>query len=320
MMNINKLTIRNNVEHGIPTRGIVDEIAMHELDPYVKEAEEAALVAHETLYAHFADGNPRVVTFGDEDSGERDKYISYADQGGNPLFGPWDSKRPSTDIGLRGINPDFSGVANPTTVVHADTLATKDFQERGAGQEVIDAIDAVAKLNKFVEDSIAKPYLAQVAQAFGIDPDTYLANFFAKERGRRQQILTRVIMYHLVAVPGGRPTGSDGAPLLIKEHNDRGSWTFDIHQTAPGLQYRVGDQWQDATTEVTAFRGTADSYLPAELPPTLHRAVQRDFEPEPRLTQVGIGRIAVPMFVSPIHDDARIVRPSSAETHPTAVM
>jgi hypothetical protein len=315
-MSYNKYELRKNVEQGIPQTSIVDKVSAHELGVYVKEAEEASLLAHQALYEDLGNSHPNVVTFGDEDSGERDKYVSYVDHRGVPMFGPWDPERPATDIGIRGVNPKFEGIANPTTVVHADTLAVKDFKERGTPEVVIDAIEAVAKLNAFVEEIIAKPYLARVARAFDVDPEAYLENFFDRER--RQQILTRVIMYHTVAAPGQRPVGRDGTPLLIKEHNDRGSWTFDIHQTAPGLQYRIGSEWRDATTEVTAFRGTADSYLPAELPPTLHRAVQREHEPDARLSTVGIGRIAVPMFISPIHEDARIVRPSSAETHPTA--
>lgn len=317
-MNHNTHELRKNIEHGIPQTNVIDEVSAHELNLYIKEAEEASLIAHQALYLDYAGGDSQVVTFGDDDSGEKNKYISYKDRHGNPLFGPWDIDRPATDIGIRGVNPGFEGVANPTTVVHADTLAAKDFKERGAPEVVIDAIEAVAKLNAFVEETVAKPYLGRVANAFDVDPESYLDNFFARERNRRQQILTRVIMYHTVAAPGQRPVGSDGAPLLIKEHNDRGSWTFDIHQTAPGLQYRVGNEWRHATTEVTAFRGTADSYLPADLPPTLHRAIQRDYEPERRLAQVGISRIAVPMFISPIHENARVVRPSSTETHPTA--
>lgn len=314
-MSINKFELRKNIEQGIPQTSVVDKISTHELGVYVKDAEEASLLAHQALYEDLANGNPNVVTFGDEHSGEKDKYVSYRDRYGVPMFGPWDPERPATDIGVRGVNPKFEGVANPTTVVHADTLAVQDFKERGAPEVVVDAIEAIAKLNAFVEEIIAKPYLARVARAFDTDPEAYLGNFF--DRTRRQQILTRAIMYHTVAAPGQRPVGTDGTPLLIKEHNDRGSWTFDIHQTAPGLQYRVNNEWRDATTEVTAFRGTADSYLPADLPPTLHRAVQREYTPDRRLTEVGIGRIAIPMFISPIHDDARIVRPSSAETHPT---
>jgi hypothetical protein len=318
-MNINKLNLRNNIEQGIPFSGFVDEITTHELGTYIKSAEEASLAVHESLYLDLAGGDPRVVTFGDEDSGEKDKYISYADSNGNALFGPWNPEHPSTDIGIRGINPAFKGIANPTTVVHADTLATKDFMERGAPQEVIDAIDAVAQLNKFIVNTIAKPYLEQVAAAYSINPHEYTANFIAEQRGRREQILTRVIMYHLVAAPGQRPIGGDGTPLLIKEHNDRGTWTFD-HQKYPGLQYNVDNEWHNATTEVTAFRGAADSYLPVDTPPTLHRAVERSFAVDDRLRSVGIGRIAVPTFVSPIHNDARIVRPSSTETHPTEMM
>lgn len=315
-MKVNNYDLRKNIELGVPTTNITDDVVMHELQPYVKEAEEASLIAHAALYDGLRDGNPQVIIYTDDEK-EPGKYVSFKDRDGNPLFGPWNPDQPSTDIGIRGANPAFEGIVNPTTVVHADTLAVDDFRHNGAPTEVVDAIAAVARLNAYVEETVAMPYLADVARAFGVDPESYLDNFFASERGQREQILTRVIMYHLVAAPEQRPIGSDGTPLLIKEHTDKGSWTFDIHQTAPGLQYRVGKQWQDATTDIAAFRGTADSYLPMKLPATLHRAVVRELAPHERLNAVGIGRIAVPMFVSPIHENARIVKPNSAETHPT---
>jgi hypothetical protein len=318
-MNSREKFIRHNVEHGIPSMNVIDDTAAHELDVYIKDAEEASLLAHAALYDSLSDGNPNVITFTDEQD-KPDKYVSFAGRDGQPLFGPWNPEQPASDIGIRGANPNFHGILNPTTVIHADTLAVAEFQQNGAPQEVIDAIAAVAKLNAHVEDAIAKPYLAAVGRAYGIDPETYLANFFAQERGRREQILTRVIMYHLVAAPGQRPVGSDGTPLLIKEHADKSSWTFDIHQTGPGLQYRVNKQWQNAGTSVAAFRGAADSYLPAKTPATLHRAVMREHEPAEHLRRVGIGRVAVPMFISPIHEDAHVVASNSVETHPTELI
>lgn len=314
-MNRNQNTLRYNIEHGIPSMNVADEVATHELGVYVKDAEEASLLAHSALYDGFADGNPNVIAFTDE-SDKPDKYISFADHNGQPLFGPWNPEQPASDIGIRGANPNFHGVLNPTTVIHADTLAVHEFQQNGAPREVVDAIAAVAKLNAYVEEAIAKPYLAAVGRAYGIDPEAYLAHFFAQERGRREQILTRVIMYHLAAAPGQRPVGSDGEPLLIKEHADKSSWTFDLHQTNEGLQYRIKKRWQNADTKVAAFRGAADSYLPIKTPATLHRAVIREYEPAQQLRQVGIGRIAVPMFISPIHEDAHIVPSNSLETHP----
>lgn len=315
-MSINKFELKGNLEQGVPTVGIVDDITKHDLDVFVKDAEEASLIAHKALYDGYMDEDPGVMSFTDE-ADKPDKYISFADRNGKPMFGPWNPEQPASDIGIRGANPNFDGIINPTTVIHADTLALQEFMENGAPQEVVDAIAAVAKLNAFVEEVIAKPYLARVGEAYGINHRRYLANFFASERGRREQILTRVIMYHLVATPGQRPIGSDGTPLLIKEHVDKSSWTIDIHQTAPGLQHRAKKQWHDASTEVATFRGSADSYLPARLPATLHRAVMREHTPSDRLREVGIGRIAVPMFISPIHENARIVQPNSAETHPT---
>jgi hypothetical protein len=309
-----------NVEMGRPTVIHIAPSDMSDLNTYVDGAQEASLEVHTALYQDFADGNPQIVRFGEEGKGQKDAYISYKDHDGIPLFGDWDPTNTASDIGVRGVNPDFRDLVNPVTVVHADTLAIKDFKERGAPQTVLDAIDAVGRLNEFVEDAIARPYLEQVAEAFGADKEAYLANFFAKRRERRQRIVTRVIMYHLDATPGQRPVGSDGAPLLIREHKDRSSWTFDVRQTASGLQYFVDGIWQDAGTDIAAFRGTADSYLPieAEVPGTVHRAVVRDFEPEERLKLANIGRIAIPTFVSPIHDNARVVVPSSSETHPMA--
>jgi len=315
-MNHNKQNLRTNIERGIPTTSIVDAATQHELDVYIKDAEEASLIAHSTLYDGFYNRDSGVITFTDEKD-KPGKYISFKDKNGNPMFGPWNPEQPASDIGIRGANPEFNGIINPTTVIHADSLAVADFRRSGAPAEAVDAIAATAKLNEFVEEAIARPYLTDVANAFGLDPVEYLTNFFAAERGRREQILTRVIMYHLVAAPGQRPIGSDGTPLLIKEHVDKSSWTIDIHQTAPGLQHRVGKTWHDASTDVAAFRGAADSYLPSKLPATLHRAVTREYTPEARLSGAGIGRIAVPMFISPIHDNARIVKANSAETHPT---
>lgn len=317
MANYNKLSIRNNIEQGIPTTNIVDETTQHELDVYVKEAQEASLIAHDALYHGLAEGDPRVIVFTD-DKKEPGKYISFKDHDGAPLFGPWNPNNPASDIGIRGANPSFEGIVNPTTVIHADTLAINDFRRNGAPAEVVDAIAAVGKLNEYVVKAIARPHLANVARAFEVDPADYLANFVASEHSRREQILTRAILYHLVATPGQRPVSKDGTPLLIKEHVDKSSWTIDVAQTSPNLQHRVGKKWHDAGTEVTAFRGTADSYLPADhLPATLHRAVVREHTPSKRLSAVGIGRIAMPMFISPIHDDARIVQSNSAETHPT---
>lgn len=318
-MNGNKNSVKYNVERGIPHIDLVDDIAAHELEVYVKDAEEASLIAHSALYDGFERGDANIISFTDQ-ADQPDKYLSFRGRDGQPLFGPWNPEQPTSDIGIRGANPNFHGVVNPTTVIHADTLAAQDFHENGAPSAATDAIAAVAKLNTYVEETVAKPYLVAVGRAFGIDPETYLANFFARERARREQILTRVIMYHLMAAPGQRPTGSDGTPLLIKEHVDKSSWTIDIHQTGPGLQYRVEKTWQDAGMQTAAFRGAADSYLGVKTPATLHRAVEREHAPSERQRRVGIGRIAMPMFISPIHEDARIVQSNSAETHPTEIV
>jgi hypothetical protein len=316
-MKVSHEALRHNIETGTPTDQIVDDVTKHELSIYIKDAEEASLIAHGALSEGYDNNDPRVIQFTD-DPDQPNKYLSFADRDGQPLFGPWDPDRPASDIGIRSASPDFDGIVNPTTVIHADMPAIEEFRQKGAPQEVIDAIATVAKLNEFVIDTIARPYLAAVATVYDIDPAEYQANFFRNERQRREQILTRVIMYHTTSAPGQRPIGSDGTPLLIKEHVDKSSWTIDLHQTSPGLQYRVGKQWQDASTDIAAFRGTADSYLPTRLPATLHRAINKEHAPDSRLSAVGIGRIAVPMFISPIHEDARVVSSHSAETHPTS--
>lgn len=313
---INNHELQKNIEQGQPTTDIIDEVVSQEIKTYIMCAEEAALIAHTSLYDAYADSDPRIVTFTDSVS-EPDKYISFMDSDGRPLFGPWNPEQPASDIGIRGANPSYEGVVNPTTVIHADTMALDEYKRNGAPSEVVYAIAMTARLNEYVEEYVAKPYLTAVARSFDVDPRAYLEHFFATERGRREQILTRVIMYHAVASPGQRPSGTDGEPLLIKEHVDKSSWTIDIHQSTPGLQHRVGKKWHDASTDIAAFRGTADSYLPVTLPATLHRAVMRDHEPPDHLRRVGIGRIAVPMFISPIHEGARVVQSNSAETHPT---
>ncbi len=315
-MKLNKFELRKNIEQGIPTADIMDSTLASDLSLYVKNAEAVSLIAHKTLHDHFHNQSPLVTAYSDDEN-EPDKYISFLGRDNNPLFGPWNPERPASDIGIRSANPHYEGIVNPTTVIHADSHALEEFQINGAPSEVVDAIAAIATLNAFVEEAVAKPYLAAVAKSFGINPDVYLKNFFSHERTRREQILTRVIMYHLVAAPGKRPVGTDGTPLLIREHVDKSSWTIDIHQTAPGLQHRVGQTWHDASTDIAAFRGTADSYLPARLPATLHRAVMHEHDTPQYMRNVGIGRIAVPMFISPIHENARIVESNSVETHPT---
>lgn len=311
--------IRNNLINGIPYYGMDEELPREEFETLTQNAENACLAVHQSLYERFWNDDGSIVVFGDPDSGEENKYLSFADHDGQPLYGAWDPKHSATDIGVRGANPDFPDVANPTTIVHADTQATRGLRERGAPVEVVDAMDSVAKLNYFIEEYVVRPYLELVAEATAIERDTYLAHFFAQERGRRQRILTRVIMYHLNVDPQDRPIGDDDSPLLIKQHNDRSTITVDSRQTGPGLQYQEKGVWRDADTRVAVFRGTADSYLPIEAPPVTHRAVVRDIDVEPRLARVGIARIAIPTFVSPIGANVRVVKPSSIETHPSAM-
>ena len=150
-----KQSIRQNIEYGRPYTSLSCKIPTHQLDTFVRDAKEASLNVRAALYRDFVADDRRVVTFSDDDV--QNKYISWRDNNGAPLFGPWDPKQPATDVGVRGVNPSYNGVVNPTTVIHADSLAIQDFQERGAPSNVIEAIDAIARLNTFVEDKIAKP-------------------------------------------------------------------------------------------------------------------------------------------------------------------
>ncbi len=309
--------IKSNLEHGIPDHSMDDLVSKQELKLYTEGAKQGLLVAHAALHHAFKEGDPSVVSF-DGDKGEKDLYISYKDKSGNPTYMPWDAKNPATDIGLRAPNPNFEGVVNPMTIIHADSEAARDFAERGAPKTVVDAVDAVARLNKFIVDEAAIPYLREVAESFEVSPDEYI-NIFFPENGVRARTLTRVIGYHRNAAPGQRPvSNTDEKELLIKEHNDKSSYTVDIEQSARGLQYFVNRKWQDADTRITSFRGAADDYLglKRQTPATFHRAVVGGEGELPKEFQdAGIARVAIPLFISPSIEGARIVEAGSSETH-----
>ena len=317
--------LKQSLLEGVPYYGMDELVSKTELETEGRHVEEATAAAHEALYRWHDDEDPRAGVFSDLDSDLEGQYIGFVDADGNICYGPWDKQNPATDIGGRGANPDFKGVLNPTTVFHADMGALVDYQRRGAPQELLDALDAVVLFNSFIVNQVAKPYLAQVAEAFDKDPLAYVAKFFPE--GRRARTLTRAILYHLDAPEGMRPVSkADGAELLIKEHSDKSSYTIDALQSSPGLQYFVDGIWRDARTEIACFRGTADDELTKNdhgslTPSTVHRAIVREDLPRvasPNLTSKGIARIALPTFISLSTQGARVVQPNSAETHPTA--
>ncbi len=317
--------LRTKLLEGVPYYGMDELVSKTELEAKGRHVEEATAAAHEALYSGYREGNPRIVVFNDSDSELKSQYISFRDAEGKHCYGPWDAQNPATDIGGRGANPDFEGVLNPTTVFHADMGALIDYQRRGAPPELLDALDAVVLFNNFIVTRVAKPYLAQVAEAFGKNPAAYIAKFYPENK--RSRTLTRAILYHLDAPDGMRPVSKlDGAQLLIKEHSDKSSYTIDSRQTSAGLQYFVDGIWRDAQTEIACFRGTADDELTADgqgscTPPTVHRAIVREdlsTVASPALTSKGIARIALPTFISLSTHGARVVQANSAETHPTA--
>lgn len=312
----NKLTIKETLERGEPYYGLDESIPKNMLDSYVKGAQEACLAAHEALYTD----KVRTIIFDDEHSGEVSKFISFVNKYREPCYNRWDKNYPATDVGIRGVNLDFDGTANPTTIVHGDNLAPQDFQDQGAPEILVEALDSVALLNKFVLIHVVHPMLTRIAKSYGENPQDYIEQFIPTDR--RIRTLTRVIMYHLDVPETLRPVGGDGAALLIKEHYDQSSFTIDSSQSSSGLQYHVNDQWLPAETSVACMRGTADDLMHETMLPTLHRAVFNSdslINAPSYMKQVGIGRIATPTFVSPSGDSVRVVRPSSPDTHPTAI-
>ncbi len=314
-----KQSLNHHLEHGIPFSDFGDTIHTPELKVRIADAQEASLLAHQDMYDGFHNADPRVLSLDDPFSGEKAKYITLADTDGKPLYGQWDEANPATDIGIRGIHPHFRGVTNVTTVLHADSAAAKDFYERGAPATVIEAMHAIGLLNKFVVVQVVLPFLGRVAALDGIDAEAYRSNFYRP--GARACTLTRSILYHLANGQQPQPpVGTDGKRLLIKEHYDQSSYSVDAHQTASGLQYRVGEDWVDAGTEIAVFRGKGEDFRTQEAPSALHRVINGQnmlTDIDPNLLAAGIGRIANITFVSPSVANARVVRPSSPETHPT---
>lgn len=317
-------TLKENLLTGSPYYGMDELVSRAELAQKGVAVEQAAAAAHRALYEGYQEKNPRVARFDDPDSSQTNQYISFKDAGGNICYDPWDAQNPATDIGIRGANPDFEGILNPTTVIHADAGALDDYRRRGAPKELVEALDAVRLFNGFIIRNVAIPYLQQVAEAFGKESDEYVGKFYPKHQ--RARTLTRAILYHLDAPDGMRPVSKiDGQPLLIKEHSDKSSFTIDALQSSAGLQYFVDGLWRDAGTEIACFRGTADDELTADdqaslTPSTVHRAVMRQNSLDNTsvsLRASGIARIALPTFVSLTTSDARVVQANSAETHPT---
>lgn len=307
-------TIRQCFEKGEPYYGMGDYVPKQELNNRVGDAITASLAAHSALYDAVEDGS--AVVFGDEHSGEEEKFVSLPNKYNEPCYFRWDNQHPATDVGLRGLNPEFKNVANPTTIIHADNHVLKDFIEMGAPPVLLDALDSVAKLNKFVLSQIVRPMLTNIAREYGGRPEQYLPVFIPKDG--RIRTLTRSILYHLAVEDEVRPVGSDGKTLLIKEHADQSAFTVDTAQSGPGLQYFVNGHWEDTGQEIACMRGTADDNIYELMKPTLHRVVDTP-QNTPLATTLkhgGIKRIALPTFVSANGSDARIVQPSSNETHP----
>ncbi len=323
--------LRQKILEGVPYYGMDRSVPKAELERLGKGVEEATAAAHEALYLGHAERDPRVVVLDDAASEYTGQFITFADGEGRPCYGAWDAENAATDIGIRGVNPYFPFDQVPPkerpnfiTVVHGDMLAAMDYQRRRVPRHLVDALDAVALFNGFIVEQVAKPYLAQVAEAFGKDPEAYVAKFYPKDR--RSRTLTRAILYHLNAPPGMRQVSQiDGAELLIKEHKDKCAYTIDALQSSPGLQYLVDGIWRDARTEIACFRSAGDDEL-AETdkgsltPPTFHRAVAREDLPSvvsPELARRGIARIALPVFVNLSTKGVRDVPASSDETHST---
>ncbi len=296
-------TLKQHLEVGKPYPMPIKPSEQAAIVALGEAVEATALQAHQQMYQAYERGDSNITVFTDDEN-EPDKYISFTDRNGEPCYREFVPGNSATDIGIRGVNPEFGGVINPTTVIHADKDAVHDFREKGAPQIVVKALDTARLFNNFIVDRIAKPYLRQVAEENGVDPYEYQTHFFP--RSTRAHTLTRVIMYHIDAKEGMRPVGeTDGVPLLIKQHNDKSAYTIDSIQTSSGLQYYDLEtrDWVNAGTEVACFRGSAESFLPTTPPPTAHRVMFEENLREkasPKLLDAGLGRIAIPTFICPI--------------------
>ena len=314
-------SLKHHLEHGIPYSDIDTSVHTPELDSAMQHAVWLGVQAHSGLQNEYDNLWSRQVHLSTEDdpfSGEKSKYIVPKDGNGELLYRQWDSGNPATDIGIRMINPGFSGRANRNTILHADSEAEREFRKITTPAYIFDAMMALAALNKLVVARIAIPFLHRVAEIDGIPKDEYRNHFFPPNK--RAHTLTRCIMYHTVTGNTLTPQGSDGAPLLIKEHCDQSSFTIDVHQTSSGLQYNIGGDWVDAGTEPAVFRGAAEDFRQQSTKPALHRVVEtienQYLSPE-WMRNAGIGRVSLVTFIGPSDSDSRVVQPSSSQTHPT---
>ena len=306
--------LAHHLANGIPYNELSEWLHTTEFKQRIALAEETTLAAHDSLYERWAAGDPNVIEMDDHFSGEQAKYISFSDREGQPLYGQWDPANPATDIGLRGINPLYEGRANQTTIVHADNRTWQDFSERGAPPAVLEAVGAVSSLNKFVVAQVVMPFLGRVAELDGNNRSEYQRLFYPLDK--RASTLTRAILYHKQSSRHpGQPVGSDGKPLHIREHVDQSSYSVDVYQSCPGLQYNVRGEWRDAGTDAAVFRGGGEDFRGRKAPAALHRVEDRHEQYES--VSATIARLAIVTFVSPSVEGVRIVQPSSVETHPT---
>lgn len=272
---------------------------------------KGALLAHGALYS-----TPPLVIDDPDSPSNSGKYITLA----HGETGLWQDEIGSPDIGIRGINPDYTGDGNRTTVLHVQATGNlPDILEKSAiGQQ----LERLRLLGQYVSEQYIQPYLLAVAEVYGIDSKEYLDNFGLEGR------TMRAILYHALTEDnaGQMPLSTDGAklPLAIKEHNDKGSFTADAFTTAGGLQYQDSNEcWQSPQNSVVAiFPGAGDQHLPeaVSINPVIHRVVhdQNWSTLNPISPDVpAIKRAAFPLFVDSTNEGAKMVIPGSKETHPT---
>lgn len=319
-----KESLHHSLEHGIPYSDISTLYGEQRLHNLLSSVRSTGLNAHFDMYRRFRYDSREITTMSDEEINGNEKYIAYSDKRGKPLYGCWDPERPTTDVGIRGINPNYHETANQTTILHADEDTTDEFEQRHATESAQQAMFALSRLHRFVKQEIARPFLGQIAKIHGIDQREYLDHFFPSDK--RHNSLTRAILYHDTLGEWHdlhQPIGSDGEKLFIKEHNDQSSYSINLYQTAPGLQYRLGRDWVDSVDGVSIFRGAGEDFLETPTKASLHRVVQKHKEralwAPGDLRACGIARLAIVMFLSPADEHARVVRPNSPETHPTQV-
>ncbi|MBP7767386.1 hypothetical protein KA068_02610 [Candidatus Saccharibacteria bacterium] len=299
-----------------------ERIQPGDIEVQAKYAVISCIDAHNELYQSFYErGSREVGRFGDEFSGEDDKYISWliADR---LAFGQWKEGNPATDVGIRGINPEFDGSANQTTVIHANSAWSKLF--RNAPISTQRALEGVYDVARDVRNRLVLPYLAAIATIHGINEGEYVSHFFRD--GITECSIARAILYHAVdtKVPQLAIVGNDGADLSIKEHCDQGAFTADIWTSGPGLQYlSPSGEWRNTEdTGIAIFPGAGEKHLGIEsdLAGIVHRVVSIDKPGDlpSNSKQRPLKRIALPYFISSLEDNVDPVMPSSAATHPTS--